>query len=794
MVKMMNKLLAIFLVFAMAISSATFIDTALKTSGTQESLSTLVTAQQNGTNTFVTFDSDSASDTQNITIWYLTSTYDQKSFTRTLEGTTATSTGGTNYVYTLDNAPNAFKTISNSTSKQTASMYWNLFAVTQPSRRGVLNSINITDTGNNQDQLDAYLNGVYICSISPHVGSTTSSCSNNPYLLVLKGNNNVTVSISSPHNFTETKSNTTAKTGGTGTQTISFTTTPLSAQSNITIYAQIPPQSGVETKYDTDVITIAAEVIGTETKSNTTAFSHNASTEDRMITLVNTPVKRTGGYDYSYVLVYAENISGEVLVSANGDYVGALVNNGTTTWGRDMSDPTEQFLVGANHISFSGTGTADVVNVTLQSYYLQTPSSINGNHTVTMTKAGTGNITINVTKTGACVVSVSLNGAWLGNIIGTTPAATWNGVDFVVGVNNVTYGYATSCLASTITSTEASNGWHEHFTVSLNGNYLGSMLTSPNSWIGVKMYSGVNNISYSSTDTSGNLTNSSVVVLYNDYPLVTKIELDYVYFTSNVASKFEMPDTDNNWTFTSSAPGCVANYSDVYHVVGTNLAYTLTASSTSASSTTNTDDGTTATLYDVTVSNIYLDNNTYLTELWYRDSNGNRVIVAPHKLVDCTNATITNTLRAGTSDITATQYTRSGAKSNALTDIAYVTAVKLSSAAAGSVTVADNVGTVIYTVLSGATRPVDNGGSPMCISSGGCTVTNLFYGGDALWKMSALVFRHDGTNRTALSVFQAAGTGNFGDGVIKLGTGERVVFYGLPYADNTNISINFEVK
>jgi len=787
MVKTMNKLLAIFLVFAMAIANASFIDTTLTTAGTEETLSTMTPVSMNGSNTFVSFNSSSSRDTQNITIRYMNSDYDQKVITYALTGTTSAQTDGLNYIYVLKNSTTTTQLNTNTTSQQLSSMYWNLFTTNQPLRTAS-HTLTVTNTGNAQDDLMVYLNGVNVGNITKHAGSTTATFAS---VSALKGNNNVTVSIASPHSFTETKSNTTAKTGGTGTQTISFTTSPLAAQSNITIYADIPALSGTETKYDTDEITISQEVIGEEIKTNSVAFSHNDSTEDKSITLVNSPVKRTGGYDYSYVIVNAENVSGEVLVSANGDYVGALVNNGTTMWGRDMSDPTEKFLVGANNISFSGTGYADVINVSLDSFYLATPSSIDGNHSVTMTKAGTGNLTIVMTKTGACEVSVSLNGVWKGNLTGVTTTGTWAGT-YVVGVNNITYGYATSCLDSKIKNATATNAWAETFTVSLNGATLGTMASSPSTWNGVTVVTGVNNVSYSSSDTSGNLTNSSIKVLYNDFPIVTAINLNTTYFTTAVATKFEMSNTNNNWTFLSSGDRS-CSYANVYHVVATSLKYTTTATPTSAATSTNTDDGTTATLYSAPIKYIYIEGDTYLTELWYRDANGNRVIVQPYRLVNCTNATLTN--NGTTSDITATQYARSGTKTSEVTDIAYIFSVKLSSVAIGNVEVyADDGSTILYTVSAGNTTPTSNGGTSMCTSSSGCVVSNLWYGGDALWKMTVRVFAHDGTNRTALSVFQSAGTGNYGDGTVRFGAGENVVFYGLPYTSGMNVSLYYEAR
>jgi hypothetical protein len=303
-------------------------------------------------------------------------------------------------------------------------------------------------------------------------------------------------------------------------------------------------------------------------------------------------------------------------------------------------------------------------------------------------------------------------------------------------------------------------------------------------------------VSFTSTDASANLTNSTIVVLYNSPPSITYVGLNTLYFNDTKALTFTMDDDSANWTLTSAGSGNVstpcANYSRVVRIVGTSLAYTTDASITSRAVLTNSDDGTTASLNDVAIQNIYLDNNTYLTELWYKDGSGNRIVVAPFRLAYCRNATLTS--NTSTSDLTTTQYTRTGSITAAISDIAYVFWAKLSSVAIGDVTITDVAGNTLYTILAGATQPVDNGGSNMCISATGCTVKNLFYGGDALYKMTARVFAHDGTNRTAFATFQAAGTGNYGDGIVTYSAGERVVFYGLPYTSGTNVTLNYEAR
>ena len=776
---MIKQILALLVCFAM-LASATFFEKTLATTGTEYSLSTLVTDQQYGNNTFLTFDSSSGKDNQSITINYMTPTYDQKSFTRTLEGETATTTGGLNYQYVLKGS--TLGGVENSSATGSIS-YWNIGFAKQLSRRAV-HILDVTETGNNADNLIVWLNGTNIGNITAHSGSLTTTYTNVAFA-GLGGNNNLTILPATTTNFTETKSNTTAITGGSGTQRITIANTPLALTANVTITGDIPAAAGVESKTNTTVVTLTERIISAETKTNSTATD---ATGFSMVTLANTPVD-AGGSDASYLNVVAANLVGEVLVTINGAYVGALAINGTNTWQRNMT--TDAFLLGANNISFSGAGTSDITSVSLESHYISTPASTTGNHKITLANTSTGG-NLSITKGGgACEISITFNGVWQGNLTGINTGGVWTlgNNEAKVGVNNLTYT-STGCTATTVQPVVIDSTWANTFTVSLNGVSLGTFSSSPSTWTGKTIVSGVNNISFSSSSSTANLTNSTLKVLYNSAPLITRVNGTGKYFTDRQSVIMDMPDTANNWSFISSGVGC-PNYTRVYHLTG-NIVYTSDSSATSSSSTVNTDDGTTATLYDAPVKYIYVQNSTYFTDLWYRDGSGNRVIVEPWRLVNCTNPTLTNNI--STSDVTTTQYTRSGNKTAAITDIAYVFGVKLSSVAEGTVTVADDDGTVIYSVLKGATRPVDNGGSKMCISATGCTVKNLFYGGDALWKMTARIFAHDGTNRTGVSVFQSAGTGNYGDGTITFGAGERVVFYGKPYTDNTNITFNYEAR
>jgi len=167
-----------------------------------------------------------------------------------------------------------------------------------------------------------------------------------------------------------------------------------------------------------------------------------------------------------------------------------------------------------------------------------------------------------------------------------------------------------------------------------------------------------------------------------------------------------------------------------------------------------------------------------------------RVVADPTKLEKCVNATLE---LVNGQTVTTTAYSRTGSKKDAVTDIAYIYGASMSSAASGNVTVNNTVGTVL-TILAGATAPVDNGGEKICLSSNQCTVNNLFYGGDATYKLTAKVFARAGTNTSALAVYQIAGMGNWGNGIIHFKPGERLVWYAKPYTSGTNITLNYEAS
>jgi hypothetical protein len=171
-----------------------------------------------------------------------------------------------------------------------------------------------------------------------------------------------------------------------------------------------------------------------------------------------------------------------------------------------------------------------------------------------------------------------------------------------------------------------------------------------------------------------------------------------------------------------------------------------------------------------------------------------RVIVSDLEVAKCINASLVK-VGSNSNSINTSRYNQTGSITTGMTDAAYVYKVVLASAAIGNVTINDSFNRTLYTIPVGNTTPVDNGGSSMCINSGGCTVQNLIYGGDSLWKMTAKVWTKTGTNTTKISVYEAAGmTGTFGSNLIRWGAGERLVFYATPYVNNSNVSMYYEVN
>lgn len=125
-------------------------------------------------------------------------------------------------------------------------------------------------------------------------------------------------------------------------------------------------------------------------------------------------------------------------------------------------------------------------------------------------------------------------------------------------------------------------------------------------------------------------------------------------------------------------------------------------------------------------------------------------------------------------------------------DVAYIYGVSVSSAAAGDITVKDATGRTIYTISTGNLTPTDNGGSYYCMNTNGCTVRNMYFGGDGNFKLTANVTSTAGVERTKLVYWiPSYYTYTYGN-ILKYGFGERVTFYGTPQVNDTDVSIYYE--
>ena len=128
------------------------------------------------------------------------------------------------------------------------------------------------------------------------------------------------------------------------------------------------------------------------------------------------------------------------------------------------------------------------------------------------------------------------------------------------------------------------------------------------------------------------------------------------------------------------------------------------------------------------------------------------------------------------------------------TNVSYIAGVLLSAVTQGTVSV-NNSASTIFTIASGSVTPTDNGGSPFCSTSGGCSINNMVYGGDALIKMRFNATSAAGVSRTVYTGWAAAGQmTTAGSGIIHWSYGERLSILGTPYTNNTNMSIYFEVS
>jgi hypothetical protein len=374
--KMIKGIFAVAALLLMSIASATFLEQTLTTAGTDQSFSTLVTTSQLGNNTYATFNSTSASDTQNITIKYMSGApnYDQHTLTYALTGTTASVTSGLGYAYLVKGATTVLENVNSTVTSTNATSYYSLTTTHQPLKTAVHN-VTVGVTGNSQDALNVFVNGVNIANIS--AGATTTNVYTSKYA---SKTNNVTIVRPTNYNFTETKSNVTAKsgtsgsqsiviantplaltanvtvygdipasgvatvsnvtakTGGSGTQNIVFTQTP-SGLGNITIYADIPAQE-VETVVNDTAVNMQREVVGLKQAINDTGGNGTVT-----LTVTNQPVIRLPTYQYgAYLTVNASNVTAGVLaVTLNGHSVGTINANGSNTWARDQSVDDEKF-------------------------------------------------------------------------------------------------------------------------------------------------------------------------------------------------------------------------------------------------------------------------------------------------------------------------------------------------------------------------------------------------------------------------------------------------------------------
>lgn len=170
-----------------------------------------------------------------------------------------------------------------------------------------------------------------------------------------------------------------------------------------------------------------------------------------------------------------------------------------------------------------------------------------------------------------------------------------------------------------------------------------------------------------------------------------------------------------------------------------------------------------------------------------------RVIVSGDEVAKCRNATIASS--AAQNNISSDRYNRTGSNITSTSDFAYVYDVRLSAGPVGNVTINDSSNINLYWIRNGNITIDNNNGSNMCINAAGCTVSNLVYSADALWKMTAKIWRKTGANTTVFSTYlPIGGQSTAGTNIIKWGAGERLVFYGTPRATNTNTTLYYEVN
>ena len=198
-----------------------------------------------------------------------------------------------------------------------------------------------------------------------------------------------------------------------------------------------------------------------------------------IVTLVHQPAYLPS-LSQSYVNINASDLEGEVLVTLNGEYVGAASHNGTNSWARNQSLPAEAFLLGANNISFSGTGTVTITDVSLESTWLDssTKTGTGGSINYTINNFNT-TVSQNVTFTATGVNKFNATAKFLDydNDFNTTWVTVVNGsCDFVLAsdvspVNTVWYNCSVdSGKTATVTiSQNDSSG----YSVNTSGTYAG---------------------------------------------------------------------------------------------------------------------------------------------------------------------------------------------------------------------------------------------------------------------------------------------------------------------------------
>ena len=266
--------------------------------------------------------------------------------------------------------------------------------------------------------------------------------------------------------------------------------------------------------------------------------------------------------------------------------------------------------------------------------------------------------------------------------------------------------------------------------------------------------------------------------------------------------------------FSSLPTANQTNYNDTGLTTSGTSTVTLSYTPTSANATITIDsigNGTGSKL-SVSVNGVWLGNITHAgagTDTWTKAGTVfvkgvNNVTIIQVGDMNLTNVTITTAITTPTATVyylDASQNVRTLTLTlNGTTpvyssyNVSYIAGVLLSAVTAGNVSV-NNSASTIFTITSGSVVPTDNGGAPFCSTSGGCTLQNIVYGGDALFKMRFNATSAAGVSRTVYTGWAAAGQmTTAGSGIIHWSYGERLSILGTPYVNSTNMSIYFEVS